>query len=54
MTEDSCQSRKHNDRKEMSSSEWKMKAIQRREENELLICLRAVRWGVLFFLISFH
>lgn len=36
MTKDQTPSNKRNDREEKSSSEWKMKAIQRREENELL------------------
>jgi hypothetical protein len=36
MTEDSTPGSKRSDRKETSSSAWKMKAIQRREENELL------------------
>ena len=36
MTKDSTPPRKRNDREKTSSSEWKMKAIQRREENELL------------------
>lgn len=36
MTKDRSPPSKRTDRKETSSSEWKMKAIQRREENELL------------------
>ena len=36
MTKDHTPSSKRTDRDETSSSEWKMKAIQRREENELL------------------
>lgn len=36
MTKDHPPSSKQENKKEASSSEWKMKAIQRREENELL------------------
>lgn len=36
MTKDCIPPSKQIDREETSSSDWKMKAIQRREENELL------------------
>lgn len=36
MAKDRTSPSKRTDREETSSSEWKMKAIQRREENELL------------------